>query len=52
MLENQHIEHNTSIAQACNQTPQSFHIPLMEAIVEHIILYTLWHVYEQKQILD
>ena len=52
MLENQHIEHNASMAQARNRTPQSFRIPLMEAVVGHITPYALWHVYEQKQILD
>ena len=52
MLKNQHIEHNASIAQAHNRTPQSFHIPLMEAVVGHITPYVLWCIYEQKQILD
>ena len=52
MLENQHIEHNASMAQARNRTPQSFRIPLMEAVVGHITPYALWRVYEQKQILN
>ena len=52
MLENQHIEHNASMAQAHNRMPQSFRIPLMEAVIGHITPYALWQVYEQKQILN